>query len=133
MARASGFGLGAGMDQPQHLHRSVAERLVAEGLVLVVKAASDAGVSISTKTAIRWCLNGVRGVRLESVKVRGRRMTSRPAFTRFVAATQPQVEGRSQEKQSTMDAYWADQVLQAFGLGRDPQHQAHRHPSGGRR
>lgn len=107
------------MEHLQPLHRSVAERLIAEGLVLVVKAASDAGVSISSKTAIRWCLSGVRGVRLENVKILGRRMTSRRAFARFVAASQPQVEGRSQERAITMDADCADQVLRAFGLGRD--------------
>ncbi|MFO1032190.1 MAG: DUF1580 domain-containing protein [Planctomycetota bacterium] len=105
-----------------------AQRLLDEGLVLVVKAASDVGISISSKTAIRWCLNGVRGVRLESVKIRGRRMTSRPAFARFVAATQPKEADPSAPSPVAMNTDDAEQVLRAFGLGRDDLHHRSRRP-----
>ena len=58
---------------------SVTNRLLDEGIELVTDAAAAEGVTISSKTGLRWCVAGVRGVRLESVKVRGRRMTSRAA------------------------------------------------------
>lgn len=54
----------------------------------VVRAARSQGIDISTKTALRWCIAGARGVRLESVKVAGRRLTSRAAMRRLIVATQ---------------------------------------------
>lgn len=78
-----------------------------------MEAASDANIRITSKTALRWCLSGVRGVRLESVKVGGRRMTSRPAFARFVAASQPPTAGQTAPG---MDREAADRVLRAYGL-----------------
>ena len=44
--------------------------------------AESHGVSIST--ASRWCLNGVRGHRLECCRVGGRVITSREAFERWL-------------------------------------------------
>jgi hypothetical protein len=44
------------------------------------------GRGISRATAMRWMLNGVGGVRLESTKIGGARYTSREAIERFVAA-----------------------------------------------
>lgn len=112
--------MAGGMTTQPTTHPSLTtQRLLGEGLVLVVKAASDVGISISSKTALRWCLNGVRGVRLESVKVRGRRMTSRPAFARFVAATQPVAAGPSVPSPVAMNTEDAERVLRSFGLGRD--------------
>ena len=101
------------MTQPSPVPRPAAQRLIDEGLVLVVEAASDANIRITSKTALRWCLSGVRGVRLESVKVGGRRMTSRPAFARFVAASQPPTAGQTAPG---MDREAADRVLRAYGL-----------------
>ena len=65
------------------------ERLLDEGVLLVTTAAEAEGIRISSKTALRWCLAGVRGIRLESVKAKGRRMTSRAAIRRFLGAIQP--------------------------------------------
>jgi hypothetical protein len=44
-------------------------------------------VGVSLPTAWRWTRRGIRGTRLESVAVGGRRYTSTQAFRRFVAAT----------------------------------------------
>ena len=44
------------------------------------------GKGIARATAMRWILNGVGGVRLESVRIGGSRYTSREAVERFVAA-----------------------------------------------
>lgn len=126
--------LADGMSQLPTHPLAARQRLLDEGLVLVVKAASDVGISISSKTALRWCLNGVRGVRLENLKVRGRRMTSRLAFARFVAATQPGAADPSVPSPVAMNTEEAERVLRAFGLGRDDlRHRGRRLVADGRR
>ena len=115
------------MDKKPDVRSPLADRLMDEGLCSVTKAASDIGVSISSKTALRWCLNGARGVRLESLKVGGRRMTSRAAMRRFIAAIQDKpvvTDEHSAGASSTpviMSRDEADCVLAAFGLGRAPK------------
>lgn len=42
---------------------------------------------VSPATTWRWTIKGVRGVKLESLAVGGRRVTSAEAFERFIAAT----------------------------------------------
>jgi len=64
---------------PDVRSETLTNRLLDEGVMLVVRAAELEGIRICSKTAIRWCLAGVRGIRLENLKVRGRRMTSRAA------------------------------------------------------
>lgn len=44
------------------------------------------GRGISRATAMRWMLNGVGGVRLDSTKIGGARYTTREAVERFIAA-----------------------------------------------
>ena len=97
--------------------QQVTYRLLDEGLVHVVEAARNAGISISSKTALRWCLAGLRGIRLESVKVRGQRMTSCAALRRFVAATQDDAS-RDQVAAPVLDPSSADRVLESFGIRR---------------
>ena len=94
--------------------KAITDRLLDEGVILAVAAARAEGISISSKTALRYCIAGLRGIRLESVKIRGRRMTSRAAFRRFIAATQDQPASPSAP---VMDRAAADKVLAAFGLG----------------
>ncbi len=52
---------------------------------------TDAAKSLPTRPAVstlhRWRLRGVRGVRLETCLVGGRRLTSKEALKRFSAAT----------------------------------------------
>lgn len=102
---------------PEHLDSSghtIALRLLGEGLQPVVDVAAREGIRISAKTALRWAIAGIRGVRLETVKVGGRRMTSRAAVCRFIAATQH--GGRSTKE--VLDPVAADGVLRSFELGR---------------
>lgn len=89
------------------------DRLLAEGIATVVEAATAEGIQITAKTALRWVIHGVRGVRLESIKVAGRRMTSRQAIRRFVANTQNE-QGVSPE----VDPAVSEHVLKSHGLGR---------------
>jgi hypothetical protein len=42
---------------------------------------------INVSTAWRWCLRGVKGVRLECFSVGGRKFTTDESFRRFVEAT----------------------------------------------
>ena len=79
------------------------EALLEEGpLIPLVDVAERCGVSISWRTAMRWTLEGLRGVRLESAKVAGRRVTSPQAVVRFLAATQDlPPKKRGQQRPST--------------------------------
>lgn len=45
---------------------------------------------VNTATVWRWATKGVRGVKLESLTVGGRRVTSAEAFERFIAETNPE-------------------------------------------
>jgi hypothetical protein len=51
---------------------TVDDRLLDEGILSVVEAAKAENIQISAKTAIRWCLAGVRGARLEAGGAEGR-------------------------------------------------------------
>lgn len=104
------------MENQPDVRSALTNRLLDEGVILAVAAARAEGISISPKTALRWCIAGLRGIRLESVKIRGRRMTSRAAIRRFIAATQDQPASPAAP---VMDRAAADKVLAAFGLGRD--------------
>ena len=107
---------------------TITERLLDEGVLSITQAAAAEGITISTKTALRWCLHGVRGTRLESLKVGGRRLTSRKAIRRFVASTQ---EGQPSPRQGGFTRSEADLILRGFGLGRsaiDPPWQSLEQP-----
>jgi hypothetical protein len=107
------------MDKPDDVRsESLTNRLLDEGVMLVVKAADAEGIRITAKTAIRWCLSGVRGIRLESLKIGGQRSTSRAALRRFIAATQPKPQGSAANTTLHLDAQAADRILRAHGLHR---------------
>lgn len=61
-------------------------RLLNEQLVAVRAASSamPAGVSVGSTTIARWHSAGIRGNRLETVLIGGRRHTSREAILRFL-------------------------------------------------
>ena len=104
------------MDNPTLSHpKGLTENLLDEGVLAITAAATAEGIEISTKTALRWCLRGVRGTRLESLKIRGRRLTSRAALRRFFERTQQQAV---ESGPPTIDRDAANQVLTAYGLGR---------------
>lgn len=46
--------------------------------------------NVNTATVWRWGTKGVRGVKLETIVIGGRRVTTQEAFERFVAATNPE-------------------------------------------
>lgn len=104
----------ASHENAAQLVQPLSARLLDEGISSIVAAAAAEGIQISAKTALRWALSGAAGVRLETVKVGGRRLTSRAAVRRFVAAQN--VERFVPEVVLTRDA--ADKVLSAHGLAR---------------
>ncbi|HMP07662.1 MAG TPA: DUF1580 domain-containing protein [Lacipirellulaceae bacterium] len=72
--------------------------LLSETRVSLTELARQEGVAVST--AWRWAARGVRGARLESIAVGGKRYTSLEAFARFVEAT----TRAAQSDRSTVDA-----------------------------
>jgi hypothetical protein len=69
--------------------------LLGEKLMPVARAVEvRLGRKAHPVTISRWVNRGVRGTRLESVLVLGRRMTSLPAVGRFLAATASPSEAR---------------------------------------
>lgn len=106
------------MNPPPYQHTTqLTNRLLDEGVMLIVKTAHAEGISISPKTALRWCIGGLRGVRLESLRIAGQRMTSRQALRRFIAATQDR-PAATQPAELCPDREAADRILEAHGLGR---------------
>lgn len=68
-----------------------------ETLVPVVEAAAELGLSITPRTALRWCTSGRAGIRLRSTKVTGRRLTTVGELRRWLDGTS---EGGSVEPPS---------------------------------
>ena len=59
--------------------------LQTEQIRLLARASPDVPGRPHASTLIRWAMRGVRGVRLETVVIGGRRFTSLEAIQRFVA------------------------------------------------
>jgi len=58
-----------------------------EKLISLSEAARSVPTKPSLATVWRWVSHGVRGCRLESVRIAGRRRTSVEALDRFISAT----------------------------------------------
>ena len=73
---------------------------------------------ISTACMARWIVTGVRGAVLETIRIGGRRLTSREALSRFFAAQNatgtpaPTITAGQRRRQ----AETADRLLQEAGL-----------------
>ena len=64
----------------------------------------------SVSTGYRFALRGIKGIRLESIVVGGRRFTSREALRRFVAGTTQAAEPRSCQPSPTADLPVTDET-----------------------
>lgn len=92
---------------------------VATETLLTIRQARDAFPNAPSEPTIwRWLLKGVRGHVLESIRVGGRRYTSREACLRFIAATSAEPGKRrpstSRERRQAMLA--ARATLDHFGV-----------------
>ena len=71
-------------------------------------------------TIHRWRLNGVRGVRLETVLVGGRRFVSRDALDKFIAQTTAAADGHPipahSDKQRELAIDAAEKNLVSLGI-----------------
>lgn len=85
---------------------SPAGNLLAEELVPVTRAGQFCPSRPDPSTVCRWALKGARGIKLESIRVGGKVMTSKEAVQRFLAACNARVPSQSE----------ADAELQAAGL-----------------
>ena len=67
--------------------------------------------SVNVSTVWRWCLRGVRGIRLESISVGGRKYTSVAAFLRWSARVNNQPVPSRTASQRTAALEQADRDL----------------------
>ena len=67
---------------------AAAMQLLTEDLLSMKQAREEIPTRPDISTLQRWRLRGVRGVKLETVKIGGFTLTSRQAIHRFLAATQ---------------------------------------------
>ena len=102
-------------DAAEQQQPAVIHRLLDEGVLSIVAGFAAEGIAISAKTALRWALAGTGGVRLESMRIGGRRVTSRPAIRRFLAAQQREASPAAQ----VIDRAAADVFLAAHGMHRE--------------
>lgn len=72
--------------------------ILAEHRLSLSALARREGVSVST--VWRWTLRGVRGVKLESFAVGGRRYTTAEAFARFVDSTTAAASGEQPQSRT---------------------------------
>lgn len=71
---------------------------------------------VAPETAWRWALRGVRGVRLESTIIGGRRYTSREACERFLAQLNGEPEPPPAPPERTSRAEAAARALDEAGI-----------------
>lgn len=65
-----------------------------ETLLTLDEAAHSLPGNLAPSTAWRWCRKGIRGIRLESVVIGGKRYTSTAALARFAEALTAAAERR---------------------------------------
>lgn len=82
-----------------------------EKLLLLCRATANVPGRPHASTLVRWASRGVAGVRLETVKIGGRRYTSAEAIDRFISRTSGRVSQRVERTNPSIDA-----ALDAAGL-----------------
>ena len=91
-----------------------------EELLTITQAAKRCPARPHVATMWRWVLNGLDGVKLDSIKVGGKRLTSAEAISRFIAATTAQASGEPlpsrSPKQRERAVEQAERELAAAGV-----------------
>jgi hypothetical protein len=96
------------------------QSLISEKLISFREAVKVLPDRPHPSTMWRWCLRGVRGIRLESWVVGGRRYTTADAIARFIAATTAAANGErpasrtSRQREEAIDR--ADEELRKEGF-----------------
>jgi hypothetical protein len=93
-----------------------------ETLFPLAKGPSGTGRSVSAATMWRWAQKGVRGIRLETLRVGGRRYSSVEAYERFLvrlnepAGAKPDVPSRQRADELNAATRRADDLFERPGL-----------------
>ena len=91
-----------------------------EELLTVREAAKRCPARPHVATMWRWILTGLDGVKLDSIKVGGKRLTSVESISRFIAATTAQASGEPlpsrSPKQRERAVEQAERELAAAGV-----------------
>ena len=74
-----------------------------EQLLTLDQAAHSLPGHVAPSTTWRWCRKGIRGIRLESVVIGGKRYTSTEALARFAAALTAAAE-RPRDGENAIDS-----------------------------
>ena len=92
--------------------------LLDEVLLCLTESAKLFPVPCSRATLERWVRRGVRGVRLETVRIGNRRFTSEQAIRRFLVAQQQTIpeQARVAPKRATMSAREIEAAARRFSL-----------------
>ena len=61
--------------------------LLAEDVIPLNEVPEEIPGRVDVSTVWRWAQRGVGGIKLETVKIGGKKLTSRQALSRFIAAT----------------------------------------------
>lgn len=91
---------------------STAQRVLAEGAQPLLAAARAAGLHDEALPSTKTLLRAAISRKLDAVKVAGRWLTSAAAVRRWIEGSQPRRE------RFGMDRHAANEVLEAYGLGR---------------
>ena len=89
-----------------------------EDLIPIYEARSEFPQKPSTATLWRWMLKGVRGAKLDSIRIGGRRFTSKEACLRFIAESSAEAEKpvRRTRRQNEQALENAKAILDEFGI-----------------
>jgi hypothetical protein len=87
-----------------------------EKLRLLAKSSPDVPGNPHPSTLVRWALRGIRGLKLETVVIGGRRYTSIEAIHRFISTLSAQ---KTREVKILSSDAAIDQRLDEEGFGRD--------------
>lgn len=102
-----------------HHNVQLVERIMREGMLSLVEAARHLGRKHHPYTLQRWVRPGLRGIRLEAVKIGRQWFTSTAAMVRFFAALQsddPAAEFQGAAGDEPLSPTAARRVLQSHGL-----------------
>ncbi len=87
-----------------------------ERLRLLAKASPDFPGRPHTSTLLRWALRGVKGIKLETVIVGGRRFTSLEAIQRFIERLSKSEAGENSPQQRGRRNSRVEQELDEAGI-----------------
>ena len=93
-----------------------------EQILSITAAAKSLPGRPCIQTIYRWCRNGIKGIRLETLLIGGRRYTSAEALDRFAAAVTAAAAGERLPVRTTAARTKAqakaDEELRAAGFGK---------------